>query len=427
MRQNTTVSAAISSTQPILALVDAGSGIRFYDFLEDFSAPGYRGMLGAPDIDPNQVPELLWSPNGRYVALNYSYDKVEVRDYTAQMRFPSTVPNPIPNTPADPQNSVMDVQWSNDSLNLYVTVRTSRPLKTYVYYINPEFGNTTLLYESPIPTDHIGMYDPATGTFHLKNSHTGGAADLSFAFGGTGSAIYPVVGDWDGDGVDTVGVYDSSQGRFLLRNSNSAGSADINLLYGNPGDKPVTGRWKYGIPADGVGVFRQSSGMVFYLSDSPVTGTTNHTIALGAPGDIGIAGDWNADGQDSLGVFRPSNTRFYLSDYVQDGVVYSDYDFVFGNATDLPISGDWTGSGFAGIGMFRPSTSQFFLKNDLAAGNPDTTFTFGQNGFLPIAGHWTVPSEPAPLVNLQSPPPLSAVLVPPQSPVKSNIPIGGAD
>ncbi len=426
LRQNTTIGGGLSGAKPILALDDSGSGIRFYDFTGNFTNPTYGGMLGAPQIDVNASRGILWSPNGQYVALIYPWDKVDVRSYVPQM-FSSVVKNPIPNTEENPQNSWMDVHWANDSQHLYITVRTSRPLKTYVYYLSPEFGYSTLLYESPIPTDHIGMYDPETGTFHLKNTHTGSSADLSFAFGGTGDVLYPVAGDWDGDGVDTIGVYNSTEGRFLLRNSNSAGSADINQLYGNPGDKPVTGRWKYGSLTDGIGVFRSSSGMVFYLSNSPTSGVTNYAVVLGSPGDVGIAGDWNADGQDSLGVFRPSNTRFYLSDYVQDGVVYSDYDFVFGNATDLPVAGDWTGSGFTGVGMFRPSTSQFFLKNALAAGDPDTTFTFGDDGFLPIAGHWTIPAEPPALVDTESPPPLSAVLAPVSNPGKSNVPSGSGD
>ena len=37
----------------------------------------------------------------------------------------------------------------------------------------------------------------------------------------------PVVGDWNGDGLDTIGVRRASTGQMYLRNSNSAGAADM--------------------------------------------------------------------------------------------------------------------------------------------------------------------------------------------------------
>ena len=49
-----------------------------------------------------------------------------------------------------------------------------------------------------------------------------GSNVVSFAYGG-GSYI-PVNGDWDGDGSRTVGVYDPSTGNWYLRNSNTAGA-----------------------------------------------------------------------------------------------------------------------------------------------------------------------------------------------------------
>ncbi|MEZ6079785.1 MAG: hypothetical protein R3C56_30170 [Pirellulaceae bacterium] len=35
----------------------------------------------------------------------------------------------------------------------------------------------------------------------------------------------PIVGDWDGDGIDTIGVYDPNTQMFNLRNTNSGGRA----------------------------------------------------------------------------------------------------------------------------------------------------------------------------------------------------------
>jgi hypothetical protein len=51
----------------------------------------------------------------------------------------------------------------------------------------------------------------------------------------------PVVGDWNGDGVDTIGVY--RDGTFHLRNSNTNGFAEIVFSLGMSGDMPISGDW----------------------------------------------------------------------------------------------------------------------------------------------------------------------------------------
>jgi len=65
-----------------------------------------------------------------------------------------------------------------------------------------------------------------------------------------------VVGDWNGDGIDTPGIF--RDGEWFLRNENSGGIAQINLEFGNPGDIPFAGDWN-GDGTDSIGVFRPSS------------------------------------------------------------------------------------------------------------------------------------------------------------------------
>ena len=40
------------------------------------------------------------------------------------------------------------------------------------------------------------MYDPATGTWYLRNALSTGVADMTFGFGSPGAGWLPVVGDW---------------------------------------------------------------------------------------------------------------------------------------------------------------------------------------------------------------------------------------
>ena len=53
----------------------------------------------------------------------------------------------------------------------------------------------------------------------------------------------PLVGDWTGDGIDTIGLYNPATGYFYLRNSNTTGVGDITFFYGDPTQNwtPVAG------------------------------------------------------------------------------------------------------------------------------------------------------------------------------------------
>src|SRR5229473_633777 len=81
----------------------------------------------------------------------------------------------------------------------------------------------------------VGVFRPSNGTFYLRNSNTGGVADISLVFGNAGDQ--PIAGDWNGDGIDTLGIY--RNGVFYLRNSNTTGPADIVFPFGAPGVPPI--------------------------------------------------------------------------------------------------------------------------------------------------------------------------------------------
>ena len=54
-----------------------------------------------------------------------------------------------------------------------------------------------------------------------------------------------MVGDWDGDGRDGVGVYDPASAVFRLRNSLTSGNPDAQFRFGprKQGWKPIAGSW----------------------------------------------------------------------------------------------------------------------------------------------------------------------------------------
>jgi hypothetical protein len=95
--------------------------------------------------------------------------------------------------------------------------------------------------------DGIGVVDPATDTWYLRSSVSPGAPDVGvFQYGGAG--WIPVTGNWAGDvtgrGQTGIGVVDPVTETWYLRNTASAGAPDFApFSYGGAGWRPVAGSW----------------------------------------------------------------------------------------------------------------------------------------------------------------------------------------
>lgn len=237
--------------------------------------------------------------------------------------------------------------------------------------------------------DTIGVYNPPTNQFRLRNSNTAGGIDQTITFGQAGDI--PVPGDWSGRGIKDPGVFRPSTGQFLIRKFTVVCNPfcipvpqTVTINFGQNGDLPVSGDWNNdGI--DSVGVFRPSAGQFFLADQNVQFPSVDHSPIFGTAGDLPIAGDWNSDGKDTVGVYRPSATQFFMTN--QDVLNPSvDISAIFGAAEDLPVAGDWDGDGKDTFGVWRPSVATFFLSNNNAA--VDLTIPFGANGDLPVAGDW---------------------------------------
>jgi hypothetical protein len=132
----------------------------------------------------------------------------------------------------------------------------------------PALGGTTY--------DSVGVVDQTQGLWYLRDA--GNGATTSFYFGNPGD--FPIMGDWDCDGIDTPGLYRRSDGFVYLRNSNTVGVADIPFFFGDPGDIPLAGDFnKDG--CDTVSIYRPSQARIFVINE------------LGAnDGGLGAAWQW---------------------------------------------------------------------------------------------------------------------------------------
>lgn len=137
--------------------------------------------------------------------------------------------------------------------------------------------------------DGIGYYDPATGTFYLRQSQRYGPADFTFTFGPP--HMIPLAGDWNGDGRDGVGYYNPKTGIFNLRNTLRHGSPAISFRFGRPHMIPLAGNWGGLGRHDGVGFYNPWSG-TFHLRNRARPGRANEVVRFGPHLMIPLVGVW---------------------------------------------------------------------------------------------------------------------------------------
>ena|SRR6266567_8827893 len=220
----------------------------------------------------------------------------------------------------------------------------------------------------------IGLYNPTTATFMLRNSNTPGNADITAVFGNANWV--PLVGDWNNDGKDTIGVYDPSTARFYLSNSNTSPNSDISSVFGSGGNwVPLAGDWDNYLGST-IGVYDPSTAR-FYLSNYNTNPQTNYSAVFGSGGNwVPLAGNWDGYLSTTIGVYNPTLARFYLSN--SNTSPQTDYTAVFGSGgTWEPVVGDWDGNGTTTIGIYDHAGSTFYLSNSNTSGIANITVPYG--------------------------------------------------
>jgi len=238
-------------------------------------------------------------------------------------------------------------------------------------------------------SDTIGVYDPATSNFFLRNSNSAGAADLTFGFGAGGAGYLPLSGDWNGDGSDSIGLYDPVSGVFFLKNTNSPGGADLAFNFGPTGLgwKPLVGDWD-GNGTDTIGLYNPATG-TFFLRNSNAPGAADLAFGYGPAGATPVSGDWDGNGTDTIGIYIPATSTYFLRNSSTPGAADLVFSFGAGGAGYLPAVGDWNGDGADTAGLYQPSGGSFFLRNANSPGSAALVFGYGPPaGMISLRGDW---------------------------------------
>lgn len=182
----------------------------------------------------------------------------------------------------------------------------------------------------------------------------------------------------------------------ILGNAGGTGSGTVTLAIGaNPQDN-ADGRRIGAVSVAGqtilitqrpgrrrttIGVQRPSNSK-FYIRYTPTTGFADKEFIYGTGNDIALSGDWDGNGTDSVGVYR--NGTFYLRNSNSAG--NADLAFPYGTPGDIAVTGDWDGDGIDTVGVFRNGV--FLLRNSNTEGPADLQVFYGQTGDKPVVGDW---------------------------------------
>jgi len=160
-------------------------------------------------------------------------------------------------------------------------------------------------------TDQIGVYQihpPGYGGWVLDdgNGYWNADGDVVHYFGGPDTV--PVVGDWDGDGVDQIGVYqihDPGYGVWVLDDGNGYWNADGDVVYyfGGPDTVPVVGDW------DGTPIPNPCQAD-FFAEPTDCYGPTWVQFYDLSTGEI-TAWEWDLDGDDITDSTEQSPAHYY--------------------------------------------------------------------------------------------------------------------
>ena len=264
-------------------------------------------------------------------------------------------------------------------------------------------GIHAVLSDYQLLPDGIGTYSPSDSRFYLDTDGSGDWGGSDWQSGLIGGADFrPLVGDWNGDGFDELGVYLDYQGYALfLFDSNGSGTwneaSDSFAVFGMASNvEPVIGDWN-GDGIDAIGVYQVDTG--YWLQDvngdGAWTAIPDRVLAFGCPDCLPVVGDWNGDGIDDIGLrLDYSGYSVFLLDVNGNGVWEdrADQIIVFGYTNGFePVIGDWNADGADDIGLYHSAWGAFLLDsngNGVWDDGIDTIAPFGRSGDWPISGRW---------------------------------------
>jgi subtilisin family serine protease len=221
-------------------------------------------------------------------------------------------------------------------------------------------------------------------TFYASNTWADGPAEYTYTFGQPTDEI--LVGDWDGDGVDTIAVRRGN--RYLINNSVRGDEPVTEINFGRASDTVLVGDWN----GDGFDTLAVRRGATYFISNRIATGPAEVEVTYGRAADDVYVGDFDGDRTDSLMV-RRGNT-YFISNSLRGGP--ADVVLNYGRASDTVLVGDWDGDDLDTLAVRRGN--EYFVRNDLSDGRAEYTVRYGRASDIVHVGDWNGDGTDTPAV-----------------------------
>lgn len=219
--------------------------------------------------------------------------------------------------------------------------------------------------------DSLVTWTPGSATFNIINTVVQPYTPYSFQWGI--SSDFPLSADIFGSGVSLLCVW-----RFGIWFFTDIYNMELyTYIFGTTGDVPIVGDW-LNLKRKQIGVWRPSNARFYFLD--VVTGLQG-SYQYGIPypsssNDIPLTGDFFGLGYDQFGIFRSSTGVWYIQNYVNQSQFAS---YQWGQNGDIPLEGDFNGDGIQDIAVYRPNNQTFYVRNIEG-------LIYGVSGDIPVPG-----------------------------------------
>ncbi len=244
--------------------------------------------------------------------------------------------------------------------------------------------------------DEIGIYRDGYWFLDLNGNGRWDDEDLWAQLGK--EFDLPISGDWNGDGKDDIGIFGPAWAGDMNAMSVEAGLPDLRNRV-QPVPKPKNVPPAPEEAANGVRLLRHTT------QGATRADVIDHVFRYGAGTHLPVAGDWSGDGIKNIGVFHDGH--WHLDVDGNGRWSEGDRQLVYGRAGDLPIVGDWDGDGIAEIGVYRAGTWIVDIDGNQQLDAHDVLFTLGDDGDLPVVGDWDGDGVDEPGIYHDADPPFS--------------------
>lgn len=249
--------------------------------------------------------------------------------------------------------------------------------------------------------DDIATYDNTANTFYFSLAWNGPDANLDvvlgvpqqihFQFGADGELDWPVAADMDQDGIDDIGLWNPGRSTQPPNEASEWFFLISNDFSGTQRQigQVVTLNHPFQESPLGPDLYAQwgdEFAIPLVGNFDPPVGARTSTVPGQPPTDV--VQDPALGG--NFGFYNPSTSTFTMPD--PKGLSGATVTFSYGPANSgwLPLYGDWDGDGMVTVGLYDPGSSTWFLKNSLGPGLSDVVFSYGPAGnrWTPLVGDW---------------------------------------